>query len=152
MNDHFYFAYGSNMDPARVAERGIVYSEIAAGRAPGYVLRFDKQSRTQDGAGHANIAFARSGVVEGLLYRLESADEIVKMDPFERAPVNYSREMIRVESGAGTCWAWTYFANSAVIAEGLRPPDWYMNHLLAGAEFLSESYVKWLRSFDCLDG
>ena len=75
-------------------------------------------------------------MVEGVLYELESEEEIVKMDAFENAPINYSREMVHVELTGTTQWAWTYFANRALRAPGLRPPQSYMRHLLAGAAFM----------------
>ncbi len=43
------------------------------------------------------------------------------MDPFEAAPVNYSRDVVVVESDGERVAAWTYFANAAVVRHGLRP-------------------------------
>ena len=145
-----YFAYGSNMNTSRVAERGIGYDAVAAARARGFAVRFEKRSRLQAGAGHANLAYSKDGVAEGVLYRLTDATEIVKMDPYEGVPVHYSRELIRVETEDNASWAWTYFANRAVIAPNLKPPDWYVAHMTAGARYLSAEYVAWLRSVECL--
>ena len=138
------------MDPRRVTERGIGYDQVVGGRVSGYELRFEKQSRDYAGGGHANLAYALGGAVEGVVYRLSDADEISKMDPFERAPINYSREAVRVATQMGDVWAWTYFANPAVIRPHLKPPGWYMDHLLAGETFLSDAYVAWLRSLECV--
>ena len=146
----FYFAYGSNMNPRRVAERGIGYDRVTAARAAGFTVRFEKRSRIQAGAGHANLAYRNGGVAEGVLYRLIDGEEIAKMDRFEGVPVHYSRETIPVETEDGTTWAWTYFANRAVIAPNLKPPDWYVAHMAAGEPYLSAKYVAWLRSVECI--
>ncbi len=146
----FYFAYGSNMNPRRVAERGIGYDRITAARAANFTVRFEKRSRFQAGAGHASLAYRNGGVAEGVLYRLIGDEEIAKMDRFEGAPVHYSRETIRVETEDGATWAWTYFANRAVIAPNLKPPDWYVAHMVAGEPYLSAQYIAWLRSVECL--
>ena len=60
--------------------------------------------------------------------------------PFERAPINYGRERVLIETASDRRWAWTYFANSAVCMPDLRPSAEYMAHLLAGREYLSPSY------------
>ena len=147
---NYYFAYGSNMNPERVVQRGIKFEQVMGGHVHGYGLRFNKKSRHFLRGGHANIAYESNGLVEGVVYQLSHADEILKMDPFERAPIDYSRELIRVETVARDLWAWTYFANAALIVSGLKPPCEYMDHLLAGEAFLSSGYVDWLRSFACV--
>ncbi|MEQ8861342.1 MAG: gamma-glutamylcyclotransferase family protein [Pseudomonadales bacterium] len=146
-----YFAYGSNMNPARVRERGLTVAGIEAARLPGFRLTFDKHSAAHLGAGHASIAFDRGAVVEGVLYRLAGADEIVKMDRFEAAPVNYSREAMLVHTGAGIVATWTYVANPAVLRPGLKPPRSYLDHLLAGEPFLSRDYFRMLAAWECLE-
>lgn len=169
-----YFAYGSNMNPDRVRERGIRFDHACGGLLHGYVLAFDKMARQHPGVGHANLHYRREGIVEGVLYWLSSVDEIRKMDPFERAPINYSREVVQirvstrdlpevpVEASLQPMKAdpeivdlrievssWTYFANPAVRRPDLRPPRSYMNHLLAGQPYLSEEYLAMLDSWPC---
>ncbi|MEE4282684.1 MAG: gamma-glutamylcyclotransferase family protein [Pseudomonadales bacterium] len=139
-----YFAYGSNMNPARVADRGLSVLGAQAGVLKGFRLLFNKMSRDHNGVGHANIEFDRHSVVEGVLYELAHPDDILKMDPFERAPWNYGREVVAIRQGQNTTWAWTYFANPAVKIAGLRPPRAYMAHLLAGEVYLSQGYLQQL--------
>ena len=150
-----YFAYGSNMKPARVAERGLLVTDVRGARLPGYRLTFNKVSREHSRNGHANIEFEPRSFTEGVLYELAHPDEILKMDPFERAPWNYGREIIAVHAGETTIWAWTYFANPAVLVPGLSPSEDYLRHLLAGRDFLSDEYfdslLAWLERND-LDG
>ena len=151
----WYFAYGSNMNPARVSARGLRYETLCSGLLSDYRLTFDKQSRDHEGSGHANVTDAPSGRVEGVLYRLCSPDEIARMDPFENVPINYRRARVRVATGDGHAReeveAWTYIANPAVLRAGLRPERAYLAHLLAGRPYLSDQYYAWLSSIVCAD-
>ncbi|MEE3183827.1 MAG: gamma-glutamylcyclotransferase family protein [Pseudomonadota bacterium] len=150
MTPAHYFAYGSNMNPARVVDRGIRFTQISAAVLVGYVLSFNKCSREQKGAGHANIVIQLDGCVEGVLYQLESANEIEKMDVFEHVPTNYSRDVVRVKTQADELPAWTYFANPKVVLSGLKPPCWYLAHLLRGRPYLSDRYHEMLESIECV--
>ena len=136
----YYFAYGSNMNPARMRSRGLLFDEARAGQLSGFALCFNKRAHDRPGRSYANIRYQRDGVVEGVLYRLSHADEIRKMDPFEGTPVFYSRERMPVITAQGVIAAWVYVANPAMRAEGLWPTRAYLEHLLAGREFLSEAY------------
>ena len=138
------------MNPERVVQRGIRFEQVMGAHVHGCGVRFNERSRDFVRGGHANILFEINGVVEGVVYRLSHTDEILKMDPFERAPIDYSRDLIRIKTAAGNLWAWTYFANTAFISSDLKPSCEYMNHLLAGEGFLSSRYVSWLRSFACV--
>lgn len=135
-----YFAFGSNMNAERMAERGLQVVDATAGQLDDYALVFNKMSRDHLGIGHANLAYVRGERIEGVLYELVDHAEILKMDPFERAPWNYGREVVPVEHATGETWAWTYFANPAVLRVGLNPTRAYLDHLLAGREYLSKAY------------
>ncbi len=148
--DH-YFAYGSNMNPDRARTRGLGFTAISPARLRGMRLVFDKVSRAHPGVAHANIVYAPEDTVEGVLYRLRSPDEILGMDPFERVPVHYGRDVVYVASGGGHTPAWTYFANPAVRKDGLRPPCSYLGHLLAGRDYLTPRYFRWLERTPCAD-
>ena len=147
----FYFAYGSNMNPARMAGRGLDVVEAMPGRLHGMALRFNKRSRQNPRWACANIAWCPGSVVEGVLYRLADEGQILKMDPFEGAPFYYSRERFPVRVGEEVIHAWTYVANRAHIDDGIRPLRGYLEHLLAGREFLSPGYLARLADTPCLD-
>lgn len=146
-----YFAYGSNMNPARVRERGLEVVRAEPAVLPGHRLAFDKHSAAHAGAGHASVSVDPAAVVEGVLYWLAGPDEIVKMDRFEYTPVNYSREAAYVRTATGVIATWTYFANPAVLRPGLRPPRSYLEHLLAGEPFLSPGYFARLAAWPCAE-
>ena len=147
----YYFAYGSNMNPARVTDRGLRFDRVRNAMLGSVRLSFDKQSREHPRGGHANLTFDRASRAEGVLYRLRDALEIERMDPFEAAPVNYSRDVVVVESDGERVAAWTYFANAAVVRHGLRPERQYLEHLLAGRDYLSPRYFAWLSETTCVD-
>jgi cation transport regulator ChaC len=147
----WYFAYGSNMNPQRVAARGLTFDTVRGGVLRGVRLTFDKQSSDHPHSGHANLTFDAQSHVEGVLYRLRDPDEIALMDRFERTPINYSREMVEVQADGEPILAWTYFANPAVIRANLRPDREYLAHLLAGRAYLSDSYHAFLAATVCVD-
>ena len=151
LRSHWYFAYGSNMNPARVQKRGLrIEGDAMAGFLANYRLRFNKRSRKNPCAGHANIEPDFSSRVEGVLYPLCDDREIEKMDPFESAPNHYRRELVFIQGREQLVLAWTYIANDSVVDNALSPPQWYINHLLEGSEFLSNDYIEFIRHVECL--
>ncbi|MBS7660753.1 gamma-glutamylcyclotransferase [Pseudomonas lalucatii] len=136
----WYFAYGSNMNPARMQARGLCVREAMAGSLPGFALCFNKRAVDRPGCAYANIRHQRGAVVEGVLYRLAELGEIAKLDPFEGTPIYYSRERLAILTVHGVQPAWVYIANPAFREEGLLPARDYLEHLLAGRQYLSEPY------------
>lgn len=146
-----YFAYGSNMNPDRVSERGLRFEQAMPAALPGFRLNFDKSSPHHPGVGHASFAYDPDATLEGVLYVLREAAQIELMDRFESAPVNYSREVVQVRGPHGPVSTWTYIANPAVINPGMKPPRSYLDHLLAGRAFLSRKYVHMLSNWACVE-
>jgi len=149
-----YFAYGSNMNKERMRARGVQFSEMFVGFLPNMQLRFNKLCKNT-GTGHANIVYCRESIVEGVVYHLESSDDLNTLDRFETTPKYYSREIIPVKSpgnhaGDGIA-AWVYIANRAVLCEGLLPERWYLNHLLAGEPYLTPRYFQSLQQTRCIE-
>ena len=147
---HYYFAYGSNMNPARVRKRRMAFHSAEAGRLNDHALRFNKRSVKYPGAASANVVAVAGTVTEGVVYRLESPLQIEMMDPFEGYPHRYRRLAQEIDLGGRWVSAWVYHANDDHITEGLKPARWYLAHLLAGREFLSEDYYAQLLRTDCL--
>ena len=147
----WYFAYGSNMNPARVKARGIAYQQLSPGLLENHQLSFNKRATGKPGIAYANIDYAKGRVVEGVLYQLKVAEDIALMDPFEGHPVRYRREVLPIHTGQGAELAWVYLANPAMIASKLLPERAYLNHLLAGKEWYSDDYYLWLSSHECIE-
>lgn len=149
---HWYFAYGSNMNPQRMHSRGLLFDQLLPGRLEGYELCFNKRAHDRPGTAYANIRHRQAAVVEGVLYRLVDASEIFKMDPFEGTPVFYSRERMPILTAQGVLPGWVYVANPAWRSEGLQPTRAYLEHLLAGRDFVSEAYWQALSSVSVYQG
>lgn len=147
----YYFAYGSNMNQERMTLRGLEFHRAIAGRIQNLKLAFNKRAADAPHRSYANVIYQPGHVVEGVLYELAGPQEIVKMDPFEGAPRLYSREIYEIETDEGVIPSWVYIANKAMITEGLLPARWYLNHLLAGQDFLSEGYFQELSRTECLE-
>lgn len=147
-----YFAYGSNMNPERVAERKLsTTGKPEPGRLHNYELRFNKISRYRVGAASANIVPAFGCSVVGVLYRLTNAHVINSMDVFENSPEDYSREVVFVHTNQDTpdvearlIPAWTYVAKTHAIDETLRPTREYVGHLLASPFMTSSERIRLL--------
>jgi len=139
---HYYFAYGCNMNPERVRTRQMEFHSAVGGRLRHYALSFNKRSVKYPGAASANVVKRQDAVTEGVVYRLKSPGQIKAMDPFEGYPRRYDRRALRVHLDSEDVHAWVYIANREYITEGLNPARWYLEHLLAGRDFLSEDYYK----------
>lgn len=139
------------MNAVRVTKRCLQYNCVSSARLDGFALRFNKRSRKSPVSGRANIEQEAGSTVFGVLYRLEQPDEIIKMDRFEHAPVDYRRLIVEVLAGGKAVSSWTYFANARVVDNSLMPERSYLNHLLAGRDYLPEEYVFDLESVVCSD-
>jgi len=151
----WYFAYGSNMNPARLAdqrlkERAVRMGPRIGGRLDGWRLVFNKVVR-QPAAAAANIVEVPDAAVHGTLNHMPEAGLDV-LDVWEGvASGHYARRsvaVVRVDSGE-TVPAVTYVALK--VGEGLKPTREYLSHLLAGEDLLPPDYHAWLKAQACLD-
>jgi len=133
-----YFAYGSNLWPARIRERVPSARAEGAARLPGYRLAFDK--RGADGSGKANLHEAPDEAVWGALYSLEP-EEWPLLDGFER---DYQRVAVHVEWRGLQQDAMTYV--SRVLTEAPVALHGYKRLIVDGARAhaLPESWIRWL--------
>jgi len=123
---------------------------MTAGWLDGFGLRFNKRSRRDDNLACANMVWARSERIQGILYELESIEEIIKLDPHEGSPWRYSRELFNVQTSGAVQPAWIYVANPAVLDDTVLPGRWYIEHLLAGRDYLTEDYWQRINNTECL--
>jgi cation transport regulator ChaC len=152
----WYFAYGSNMDVARLVDvrlkpKGVAMGPRVGGRLVDWRLTFDKARRAPAGAGAGNIVPASGEVVHGTLNAMPVAGLEV-LDIYEGvADGHYERRtvpVIRADTGA-TVEAITYVALRT--GEGLKPTREYLGHLLAGRDLLPRDYVERLMATPTLD-
>ena len=137
------------MNVERMQKRSMNVVDAISAALPNCTLVFNKRSRFAADESRANIAFRPGSSVEGVLYELASTAEIAKLDPYEGTPLYYSREILPLHTVSGIKSGWVYIANPAAIVEGLLPPRWYLQHLLAGKEFLSKQYLDGLHKVAC---
>ncbi len=133
----FYFAYGSNMNPARMTRRVGEFTIIGLGILDGYELVFNKKAKGKKGIGYANVEHVIGQKVEGVLYQF---DAIEKLDQYEGYPDHYDREMLTVLSDKGKMEAWVYKAKHHQVGQELLPSPDYLKHILKGKPFLSSDY------------
>ena len=139
-----YFAYGSNMDEARMKERQCLFSDAQAASLLDWKLVFDKQSQKMPEVGFGNVEPDKGSLVEGILYTLNDT-MITVLDKYEGHPKHYTRQRIKVTCKGKEVEADIYIANKNWVKEGLKPSKDYLDHFLAGKEFLSESYYENLK-------
>ena len=142
-----YFAYGSNCNPKIMEKKGVAFTSRMRAVLRGYRLLFNKKSlreRLPNVIGFANINECRECTVEGILYDIV-AEHLTVLDDSERYPEHYDRIEVVVEADSGSENCWVYKAQRGKTADGLVPSRNYLNHILAGRDFLSRQY------FDALD-
>ena len=142
----WYFAYGSNMNPARMLARGLDFEQRIAGVLPRFQMRFNKAAVGKPGIAYANIVYQPAAAVEGVLYQLADSQAIEVMDQYEGSPVRYSREVYSIKTADSSVNAWVYVANPAMLADQLLPESRYVDHLLAGKDLISSEYCQWLEN------
>lgn len=147
----WYFAYGSNMDAGRLADREIGCTERIAGRLDGWQLVFDKVMKKPPGSGAGNIVLRAGAAVYGTLNAV--ADQgLERLDGFEgvgnRQYERRTVSVVRTDTGA-TVEAITYVALN--VSPGLRPTRKYLGYLLAGRDLLPADYVARLEKTPTLD-
>ncbi len=101
MKQTLYFAYGSNLDPARMRRRCPTAAPVGPATLWGWRLAFGGHSRVWGGP-VATLVRAANERVDGLLYELALAD-LAELDRVEGHPLSYRRERLQLvdEHGRG---------------------------------------------------
>jgi gamma-glutamylcyclotransferase len=138
-----YFAYGSNMLPARLLARVPSARFEAVVRLDGYVLSFCKTGG--DGSGKCNLLKSVAGGAHayGVIYRI-CANEKPVLDKIEGPRYDVVDLDIVIE--VARVRAFAYLADEVHMDEQLRPYDWYKAFVLEGAKThgLPADYVAFL--------
>ncbi|MEZ0018208.1 gamma-glutamylcyclotransferase family protein [Sinorhizobium fredii] len=145
-----YFAYGSNMLPARLKARCASARVIGPATAKGFRLDFSK--RSTDGSGKATL-IVHEGAAPGVLFEIAKSD-LAPLDRAEGAGKGYDRvDGFRVVNAVTRepITATTYLA-SAPEAD-LKPFDWYLALVIAGAHHhaLGDQHLAELRLIEWLN-
>ena len=143
---NWYFAYGSNMNPARLCdqrlkERAVQMGPRIGGRLDGWRLAFNKIARSPAGAAAGNIVEAPGEAVHGTLNQMPRGGPRGARYLGRRGgrPLRAPRHaVVRADTGE-TVDAVVYVALK--VGEGLRPTREYLGHLLAGRDLLPADYL-----------
>jgi hypothetical protein len=142
-----YAAYGSNMDPAQMADRCPHSPRRASGWLEGWRLAFGGEDIGWEGA-MATVVEESGQHVFVVLYELSAADEQA-LDQWDGASLDYYRKAtVRVETIDGDVLAWLYVLNAY---EGGLPAARYLGIMADAAEAAGapENYVTSLRERPC---
>ncbi|MGB0514434.1 MAG: gamma-glutamylcyclotransferase family protein [Wenzhouxiangellaceae bacterium] len=125
-----YFAYGSNLLPARLRERTPSARIVGAAVLPGYRLAWHKHGI--DDSGKCDIVATDSGAdqVHGALYAIESGDWPA-LDFAEELGTGYAACSLRVRIDGR--WRIANSYRALRITPELRPFDWYKAFVVQGA-------------------
>ncbi len=138
-----YAAYGSNMDPAQMAERCPHSPQRGRGWLEGWRLAFGGEDMGWEGAMPTVVEEAGQRVFV-VLYELSAADE-QSLDQWDGASLGYYRKAkVRVAAADGDVVAWLYVLNAY---EGGLPAARHLGIMADAAETAGapEDYVRALR-------
>jgi gamma-glutamylcyclotransferase len=128
-----YFAYGSNMLTERLLARCSSATARGVARVDSYALAFWK--RSQDGSGKATLCPEANRQVFGVVFDLNE-NELRNLDDAEGAGNGYNRIVdfkVRIQGLHEPLRTITYLAPPSFIDQKLKPYDWYLRLVLAGA-------------------
>jgi gamma-glutamylcyclotransferase (GGCT)/AIG2-like uncharacterized protein YtfP len=136
-----YFAYGSNLHPARMRLRVPSARQLGCAVLTGHVLRFHKQS-IKDGSAKCDAHYTGRSQdrVYGAVYSL-APEEKAALDTIE-GPGYEIAERVVIHDGNHQA-VFLYRARPEAIAADLQPYDWYHALVVAGARHhgLPPTYV-----------
>ncbi len=142
-----YAAYGSNMDPAQMAERCPHSPQVGVGWLEGWRLTFGGEDIGWEGA-LATLVEEDGHKVFIVLYEVSPADEDA-LDRWDAATLGYySKIKVRVSTADGEVVPWLYVLNDY---EGGLPSARYLGIMAdaAAAAGAPEDYVTALRQRPC---
>jgi cation transport regulator ChaC len=127
-------------------KRKIDFYEKFSGKLDGWKLLFDKIASNKPGVAYSNIVSKENSCVEGIIYKIKFEDVLNKLDKDEGWPKHYEKKYLSVKTANGFLECLVYIANSNKTQKGLKPERKYLNEILAGKEFLSNSYYSELKN------
>ena len=146
-----YFAYGSNLHPARLGERVPSARLLDAVQLNSHRLRFHKKSH--DGSSKCNLLNTGNepDVVYGALYELDAEHKDL-LDRFEGCGNGYQDCLINITQRGKEYPCFTYMAEDSHIEENLQPYHWYKNLVILGASYLKfpENYMAQIEAVDSM--
>lgn len=130
-----YFAYGSNLFPARLQARTPSAKVIDTGFVRGHVLRWHKIGDDESGKCDMYFTGHAEDVVYGAIYEIDPIEKFT-LDRIEGVGEGY--EVLRdfqVHTPAGQVEAFSYRVMSNWIDPDIKPFEWYKQFVLRGAQY-----------------
>lgn len=146
-----YFAYGSNLSRAQMAERCPGAVALGVALLPGHRLAFTRYS-SRRGGGVADAVAEPGSAVWGLLYAVTPM-HLAALDHCEGHPHSYRRaeeSVERVDGAVETAWAYTVVDKRDFVA----PTATYLGTITEAAQRLGlpDDYVGALHAVPTTDG
>ncbi len=136
-----YFAYGSNLHPARLGVRIPSARFVCVATLPGYCLYFHKRGR--DGSAKCNAGYTAGATdrVIGAVYQMNVCEK-ARLDACEAG--YRTEEIVLISQRGGPISAFTYSAELSHIDDALHPYTWYKRLVIEGAKYhgLPLEYVR----------
>lgn len=147
-----YFAYGSNMSYARLAQRTPSAKRLGVAELVGHRLRFHKIGHL-DGSGKcdAEPTGLDGDRVIGVVYEIEESEKPL-LDHHEGVGQGYAVEQVTVTFADGSvCSAFIYIAT--LTDPSIKPFHWYKLHVTWGAREnrLPADYIEMLERVTSVD-
>jgi hypothetical protein len=130
-----YFAYGSNLLEERLRLHVPTARFVAVGELPGWRREF--HLRSTDGSAKCNaVNSADNSVLHGALYEIDVPGRRA-LDEWEGLGSMYGLAEAIVRTVAGEHTVFFYVGSDSFVDRALRPYDWYLASLIAGARRLA---------------
>lgn len=144
IGDHYYFAYGSNMDTDQMKDRSPSAEKVGIGILKNYSLVFNRKGTYRKG-GVASVEDSKDNNVYGVIWKLNSED-LLKLDITED-PNAYERELYSVYTMDGkvhNCYVYVAFPQGDI-----KPDPEYLDKIINAAisAELPSSYIEYLKGF-----
>ena len=142
-----YFAFGSNMLTERLRARCPSAVRVGIAEATNFVLEFSKRSKDESGKATLVATDAQNSRSLGIVFEIDKAEQRA-LDKFEGQGRGYNADdsfAVRLLDDGTMVRTRTYL--SAASRSDLRPYDWYLALIIAGAQehALDREYVARLR-------
>ena len=129
-----YFAYGSNLHPARLGARIPSSQLMGLAELQGYQLAFHKRGADLSAKCNAVCSGDQCHKLPGALFSMLASEKPI-LDAMEGA--GYAVTEVMVEYAGEQHQAFMYVAEAEYIDDSLLPFQWYKDFVLLGARFLS---------------
>jgi len=145
-----YYAYGSNLHPARLGARIPSSQLLGVAEISGYQLLFHKRGADLSAKCNALYSGDPDHLLLGALFSL-AAHEKPTLDEIEGAGYVVSEVVVQYQGEKRQ--AFMYIAEQEYIDNALAPYQWYKDFVYLGAEFLCfpDHYVRELIDVGAID-